>query len=717
MKKHQVNINSKASLSLLRSMSSRRWLVGAYIIMLLILTAMLTYEHRHNTEWAVQYSENLVGVLEARLNGKLRQVDGALQFVAGNLDLIENELAEARGASETGKILSRHLFELKTSFPVIDELFVFDATGKLKYSSLASGRPADISDRPHFQVLKKHSERDVFFSDVITARATGRQSMAHLRALRGSQGEFSGVVSALVSVEAFSQSLAAVDAGPGGVVLLRRKDTSVLIARQPRLNETDFNQPLPEDNPIRQRIAAGERQGVIAYTASTDGVKRIASFKVFEEYPFYVQVSLARDHYLQAWRQLLWFAIVVAGLLSGGFLLIYRQLRTGEAAQQAAQEALQQSNRKLSDFNRDVEAFLESTTDFVYFKDAQRRIRFCSQAMARITGHVSWQEMIGKHDREIFPPDTAKIYEEEENPVFEKGTALLNKVNPYYDEQGNLGYVQTNKWPLLDTGGQVVGLFGISRDITAHKRAEEALCQQGIMLARSNTELEQFAYVASHDLRQPLRMINSYLQLLDRKLADTLDDDTRKMMEFAVDGAVRMDQMLQSLLEYSRVGRSGEPMTLLDSRLAVDEALHFLSPAITEAGASIEIEGTWPQVYAARNEFTRLLQNLISNALKFYAPEQPPLVSIESEITEDGWQFCVRDNGIGIDPEQQDRLFKVFQRLHTSDQYQGTGIGLAVARKIVERHGGHIRVESEGIGKGSCFCFVLPSQHKIRNSL
>jgi signal transduction histidine kinase/HAMP domain-containing protein len=255
--------------------------------------------------------------------------------------------------------------------------------------------------------------------------------------------------------------------------------------------------------------------------------------------------------------------------------------------------------------------------------------------------------------------------------------------------------------PICNAKQEIIAGYLILIDTTAHKQAEAELL-------RSNAELEQFAYVISHDLRQPLRMVNGYVQMLERRLADTLDDDARGMMHFAVDGAKRMDQMLVSLLEYSRVGRKGEPMAPLASRSGVDEALRFLAPVIREANATVRVSGDWPEVVASRDEFTRLWQNLIGNAVKYCAPDCAPDIAITVTPDADGWRFCVADNGIGIAPTQFDRLFKVFQRLVTRDQYEGTGIGLAVARKIVERHGGRIWVESAGAGQGCRFCFSLP---------
>lgn len=249
--------------------------------------------------------------------------------------------------------------------------------------------------------------------------------------------------------------------------------------------------------------------------------------------------------------------------------------------------------------------------------------------------------------------------------------------------------------------GEIAGAVIAFHDITDRIRSESAL-------ARSNAELEQFAYAVSHDLRQPLRMVHSYLQLLERHLAETIDEDGRGFIDFASDGAARMDRMLVALLEYSRVGHTGEPMAVLDSREALEEALWFLSPAIGDAAAEITVAGDWPSIHAGQNDMVRLFQNLIGNAVKYRLDDHPPRIVVSVAAGRGEWVFSVRDDGIGIDPTQIDRLFRVFSRLHGRDRYDGSGVGLAVCRKIVERHGGRIWVESEGEGKGSVFHFTLP---------
>ncbi|CAM4031692.1 PAS domain-containing protein [Vreelandella rituensis] len=248
---------------------------------------------------------------------------------------------------------------------------------------------------------------------------------------------------------------------------------------------------------------------------------------------------------------------------------------------------------------------------------------------------------------------------------------------------------------------------GYIHDISDVKQAEDALDVYRDSLERSNKELEHFAYAASHDLRQPLRMVTSYSQLLERHLGADLDEHTDTMLHFMKDGAKRMDQMLVSLLEYSRVGRKGQPMNWMDSREALEEALRFLQPDIEETGAKLSIEGQWPKIYASPDEMTRLFQNLVGNALKYRKADNTIEICLEAGGDAQKSRFSVRDNGIGIAPEHTDRLFKVFQRLHTREQYEGAGVGLAICRKIVERHGGTIWVESGGNGRGSSFNFTL----------
>jgi PAS domain S-box-containing protein len=244
------------------------------------------------------------------------------------------------------------------------------------------------------------------------------------------------------------------------------------------------------------------------------------------------------------------------------------------------------------------------------------------------------------------------------------------------------------------------------RDISERKRAELELAQKARDLTRSNIELEQFAYVASHDMQEPLRMMSSFTQLLARRYADKLDATAREFMSFIVDGASRMQRLIDDLLLYSRVGTRAARFELIDCDAVIEQALANLKPSIDETGAVVTRDRL-PLVVADAVQIGQLFQNLIGNAIKYHAAA-PPRIHVAGRREGGDWVLSVRDNGIGIDPKHWQRIFVVFQRLHTRDEYPGTGIGLAICKKIVERHGGRIWLESEP-GRGSCFFFAIPA--------
>jgi len=294
---------------------------------------------------------------------------------------------------------------------------------------------------------------------------------------------------------------------------------------------------------------------------------------------------------------------------------------------------------------------------------------------------------------------------------------LLDAHKPFHDLEygrqsaaGEVRYISTSGEPIFDEGGRFRGYRGVGRDVTERKRAQTVLRAAYDELARSNAELQQFAYVASHDLQEPLRMIGSYTQLLERRYGDKFDQDAREFMGFIVDGATRMKQLIEDLLAYSRVGTRGKGLQPVEAGIALDKALTNLRGAI-EASAAVVTHDALPEVNADDTQLVQLFQNLIGNAIKFRGKDEPPRIHVGAEDAGSEWRFCVADNGIGIEPQYFERIFLVFQRLHTRDEYDGTGIGLAICKKVVDRHGGRIWVEST-LGKGSKFYFTLPKIQK-----
>ncbi len=257
----------------------------------------------------------------------------------------------------------------------------------------------------------------------------------------------------------------------------------------------------------------------------------------------------------------------------------------------------------------------------------------------------------------------------------------------------------------FDEAGKALKMVGTVQDITDRKKAEDELKATLKDLKRSNTELEQFAYIASHDLQEPLRMVASFTQLLQNRYQDKLDEDANDFINFAVDGATRMQNLINDLLIFSRVGTRGNPFKKIDMGAVLEGVIATFRQLIKETNATLTYNSL-PMIFADGSQMIELLQNLISNAIKFRT-EEPPRIHVSGEVKADKWIFSVIDNGIGIDSQYFDRIFIIFQRLHKKDEFGGTGIGLAICKKIVERHGGKIWVESE-LGKGSTFYFSIP---------
>jgi light-regulated signal transduction histidine kinase (bacteriophytochrome) len=298
--------------------------------------------------------------------------------------------------------------------------------------------------------------------------------------------------------------------------------------------------------------------------------------------------------------------------------------------------------------------------------------------------------------------------------------ALVNILEDFSGEKTQLEMAQRAFLNILeDLEGERVKVEGVNRqlqkEIEVRRRAEESLREYSTALARSNADLQQFAYVASHDLQEPLRAVSSFSQLLARRYQGKLDSDADDFITFMVEGAARMQTLINDLLAFSRIGTQGNPFALVECEDILEATQENLAVAITESGALITHDPL-PALVADPTQFLRLFQNLFSNAIKFRRREEAPRIHVSAKRLEHAWQFSVRDNGIGIDPQYFDRIFIIFQRLHGREEYPGTGIGLAICKKIVERRGGRIWVESEP-GKGSTFYFVIPDKKRNYDEL
>jgi PAS domain S-box-containing protein len=360
--------------------------------------------------------------------------------------------------------------------------------------------------------------------------------------------------------------------------------------------------------------------------------------------------------------------------------------------------------KEASDLKEHLAAIVESSDDAIISKDLNGIIQSWNRGAERLFGY-SAEEVIGKHISMLAAPERvdeipdilARISRGERVDHFE--TARKTK-------DGRILNVALTVSPIRDASGAVIGASKVARDITERRRQEQALNKANADLKRSNADLQHFAYSASHDLQEPLRMVCTYSELLKKKFGEKLGPLGEEYIGYAVEGAARMEQLLADLRAYTQVSMAGqEPTEDSDAGEMLNEALANLEVAIRESGAAIS-RTTLPSVRMYGFQLEQLFQNLISNAIR-YRSNDPPRIEIAAQRRGAEWLFSIQDNGIGIRPEYKEQVFGIFQRLHSAAEFPGTGMGLAICQRIVERAGGRIWVESE-LGRGSTFFFTIP---------
>jgi len=361
-----------------------------------------------------------------------------------------------------------------------------------------------------------------------------------------------------------------------------------------------------------------------------------------------------------------------------------RSRRLQEQAARAQAEAAQKR----------VTSILESITDGFFAVDSHWQITYLNKRAEQLL-HRRCEELLGKNVWEEFPAAVSNsiCFDQCQKAVAEQVAVEFEWFYPVL-----------NTWFAVYGYPSPDGLSVYLHDISERKRAEEVLAQRTAELQRSNEELQQFAYVASHDLQEPLRMVASFTQLLAQRYQGQLDTEADEFINYVVDGAKRMQQLIQDLLAYTRAGGTTQEWASVDCEAVLACTLKDLQLAIQDTQAEVTHDPL-PKVWGDAKQIGLVFQNLISNALKFCG-EAPPRVHISTQQAGSQWTFTVKDNGIGIDPQYADKIFELFQRLYTRQEYPGTGIGLAICRKTVERHRGRIWVESEQ-GKGTTFFFTL----------
>lgn len=358
---------------------------------------------------------------------------------------------------------------------------------------------------------------------------------------------------------------------------------------------------------------------------------------------------------------------------------------------------------------RHFEKAVESSADAIGMATPDGRHYYQNEAFTELFG-MSVEQANG----EAGPPSTVYADEEVGREVFDtimRGDSWVGEVE-MRGKGGQTIYVSLRAYPLKDEGGRIIGLVGLHTDITERRRSQEVLARYAAELERSNRDLQDFTYAVSHDLQEPLRKIHTFGEFLFEDCIDALPEKGREHVRRMQDATVRMKDLIQHLLRLSRVDSRGAEPEPTESAEVVGRVADTLSESITDCHATLDVEPDLPWVLADATQLEQVFQNLVGNALKFRAPDRRPVVRIGAEREDGEIVFSVSDNGIGIEEDYQDKIFAVFQRLHRREEYDGTGVGLALCKKIVSRHGGRIWVESRP-GEGSTFRFSLRAAHRV----
>jgi PAS domain S-box-containing protein len=367
------------------------------------------------------------------------------------------------------------------------------------------------------------------------------------------------------------------------------------------------------------------------------------------------------------------------------------------------------AEEKLTEERTLLRTIIDQLPSRLYVKDTAGRFVLNNTAHLAALGAKTQAEVLGRTILDFYPGERGRQATADDRRVLETDTPMHNQErSDFGSADGRIRWSLVTKVPLHDVRGKLIGLVGISHDITERKRQEQEAKRNAEELARSNAELEQFAYVASHDLQEPLRAVASCVQLLKKRYEGQLDERADEFITHAVEGTKRMQALITDLLAYSRVGTHTHPFESVDCGEIVADALANLTIAVQESGAVVKHEGL-PTLVVDASQLGQVFQNLVGNAIKFRAEGRAPEIAITAKKDGAEWLFAVADNGIGIEPQYFERVFRVFQRLHTRTRYPGTGIGLAIVKKIIERHGGRIWIESEP-GRGTTFFFTLPER-------
>ncbi|ARJ64400.1 PAS domain-containing sensor histidine kinase [Magnetospirillum sp. ME-1] len=654
--------------------------IGLVLILVGLMGFQVQASYRRTIDVARDNIADTARITEEQVRGSLRVVRLMLRAIA-------------EAPRNDPNLLRRFMATRARVVPEIRQAFIVNAAGIVTISTLPQVEGRDTSQRPFFTGARDiPTGQDIYVSPPLPIGQDGNMVIMVSMPLGGADGQFDGIAVVSLELGYFQGLLKSVHTGEEGAGALLVTPEGDIIGRDPD-PELYVGKNIAKGGAFAMHRQSGGTENTFVHVTVTDGKEKLSAVRTLREPALphlVVIVGRPLDGVLAPWRS---EALTIAAVI-GALVVVIFGLTALAGRHLVALKASEERYRGL----------IETQNDLVVRFALDERLVFANEAFAVAHGQdlgtvigQSWRNFVDEQDHAV----TAQAINDVLQPPGFRAT-VENRMKM----AGGGRWISWEGAAIRDMAGHIVEVQAVGRDITdwvENRDRQSALVRD---LDKSNRELEQFAYVASHDLREPLRMITSYLGLIQRRYEAALDEDGRQFLDFARDGATRMDRMVLDMLEFSRVGRVRDPLTRVDLAEVIAIAARNLELPIQESGATLSVPQGLPAVTGSAGELIRLFQNLIGNAVKYRHPDRPPAVAVWVERHRDGWVCTVADNGIGIAPEYFDRIFDIFQRLHARSEYEGTGIGLALCRKIVEHHGGRIWVESEP-GQGSRFRFTL----------
>jgi PAS domain S-box-containing protein len=656
--------------------------LGIIALVWALTAERLRFEHEGIVADAKRANNNLAIAYGEHTRRTIKGIDQTLQFIRHKYG--EAGRVNIRKAVDDGEI----------DDSIFTFVGVYDEHGDLLFGS-EPFKATNVADREYFKALQQRDGDDLFIAKPVLGRVLGRWAFPIARRISKPSGAFGGVVLGAVDPDYFTHFYREVDLGQQGLVTLVGTDG---ISRARRVGErSSFGEDLRASNLLAHQ--AKSANGSFLGAGRVEGIPHFISYRTLKDYPLIVAVGTSETELLTPFRRHQREYALAATLASifvvlFGFLLVValrRQYRDMETH-------LQDDARFRATFDQGAVGILHA--------DLKGRVIRANRAFCAMLGYTE-QELLTRTIRDITDPeDFAASHDYVKQLLSKKDASVFPQLEKrYVCKDGSTVWALVGASLVRDANEKPSYFITLVQDVSARKHAQEALETNNAELERSNRDLRQFTYAASHDLKTPLRAIGGFVGLLEAHYATQLSTQAADWIHRAAAGAKRLDKLIDDLQSYARLDSEAERFASIDCRAAIDEATELLQAAIAEADAEVSV-GELPVVVGNRTQLVQLFQNLLGNAIK-YRGEHAPRIRVAADLKDSEWVFSIADNGIGIDPKHHEQIFEVFRRLHTQDAFPGTGIGLAVCRRIVQRHGGRIWVESER-GKGSTFLFTIP---------